>query len=422
MAKKNSKSGTILKVRSPHFTKEELEELWNRHDATLNEIEKPNEVYTRHTSDLIKSLRDITENLILAEAIPEAPTQKDTASYVWKKLEERGISYHKSTFYTYFSPEQKRDWQTGELDEGKKQTHKHEFQREGFIEGMGDVARCSTPCEPKCFAMLIDGRLFEQQELEEKEPELKKQKKRTSYEIENDFIIEPIQKVISRFQAVLSVFRTTSSNLTKEEKKELKESFFHMEKAGEFIDMCYDRKNMIHSLIQHLLVLAYGEGTQKVAGGIFIKYRIDLAERNVKEGIEKLERIQKLKKYFKDDHFAKFLSEKQTVKAMRGLVRILNPRYEPKTEKQAMDIFFSGQQCTDCGYWRVGYDKVLNLNWKEGKPGWKEGDDPKDKPDPIHEKFDSMLVCFHCGEVQRHKHFTLPKQIPQVTIDYSKVT
>ena len=116
MIKEKSKSGTILKVGSPHFSKEELEELWSRLNTTLNEIEKPNGIYTRHTSDLIKSLRDITENLILAGAIPEAPTQKDTARYVWQKLEERNIPYDKSTFYTYFSPEQKRDWQTGDLD------------------------------------------------------------------------------------------------------------------------------------------------------------------------------------------------------------------------------------------------------------------------------------------------------------------
>ena len=418
----NSNSGTILKVVSPHFTKEELEELRSRFNTILNDIEKPNGIYTRHTSDFIKSLRDIAENLILAGAIPEAPNQKDTARYVWKKLKERNIPYDKSTFYTYFSPEQKRDWQTNDDSQTKPSDHKHEFQKEGFIEGMGEVSRCATPCNPKCFAMLIDGRLFEQQELEEKEPELKKQKKKTNYEIENDFIIEPIQKVISRFQAILSVWRTTSSNLTKEERKELKESFFHMEKAGEFLDMCYDRKNMIHSLIQHLLVLAYGEGTQKVAGGIFIKYRIDLAKRNVDEGIDQLTRIQKLKKYFKSDHFAKFLSEKQTVKAMRGLIRKLNPRYEPQNEKQAMDTFFSGQQCINCKYWRVGDDQVLNPNWKEGKPGWKEGDDPKDKPDPVHEKYDTMLVCFHCGETQKRKHFILPKQNPQVMIDYSTVT
>ena len=413
MAKENSKSGTILKLTSGKFSKEDLEELWNKHNKTLQELEVPTEKYTRFTSDLIKSLRDTSEQLILAGAIPEAPTQKDIAKYVWKKLKERNIPYPQPAFYKLFNPDQKRDWESDEDSHTKPSDHKHEFQKEGHIEGMGEVSRCATPCEPKCFAMLIDGRLFEQQELEEKEPELKTQKPKNNFEIENEDFITAYEDAIARLKAVLLVWRTTNSNLTDKEKKELKSDLYAMKKAGEFLDMAYDRKNLIAPYTQHLLSLAYGEATQKHAGGAFLMYRIDLAKRKHGESV----------KFFKKAYeFAKLLSGKQTAKAMKGKIRILNPRYEPQNEKKSMDAGFSGQQCIDCKYRRVGYDQVLNINWKEGKPGWKEGDDPKDKPDPVHEKYDSMLVCFHCGEVQKRKHFTLPKQVPQVTIDYEEHT
>ena len=53
-----------------------------------------------------------------------------------------------------------------------------------------------------------------------------------------------------------------------------------MKKMGEFLDMCYDRKNLIAPFTQHLLAFAYGEATQKNAGGAYIMYRMDLAQRN----------------------------------------------------------------------------------------------------------------------------------------------
>ena len=411
MAKENSKSGTILKVPSGDLTKEELEFLWDQHNEALKTFEEPKEKYTKFLSDLIKRVRDTSLRLIQAGAI-EGLIEKDTAHYVKTKLKERGVPLN-NHFYEYFKPEQKRDWQSDDDEEVKPSNHKHEFQKEGHIEGMGEVSRCATPCEPKCFAMLIDGRLFEQQELQEKEPELKAEKPKNNFEIENEDFIAAYEDAIIRLKAVLLVWRTTDSNLTDKEKKKLKSDLYAMKKAGEFLDMCYDRKNLIAPYTQHLLSLAYGEATQKHAGGAFLMYRIDLAKRKHGESV----------KFFKKAYeFAKLLSGKQTAKAMKGKIRILNPRYEPRTEKQAMDAGFSGQQCIDCKYRRVGYDQVLNINWKEGKPGWKEGDDPKDKPDPVHEKYDSMLVCFHCGEVQKRKHFTLPKQVPLITIDYENST
>ena len=417
MGNKKTENGTITKVLTQDFTKRDLEELWNRHDATLKELEGPVESYSRNLSDLIRSLRDISENLILAGAIPEATTRNDTASYVKKKLKENNIPFNNGNFYTYFEPEQKRPWQLGEDTEGTKSSdHKHEFQKIGKISGMGEVSRCGADCIPACQALLIEGRLFEQQELEEieeKDPEPKTQKPKNNFEIENEDFIAAYEDAIARLKAVLLVWRTTDSNLTDKEKKELKSDLYAMKKAGEFLDMAYDRKNLIAPYTQHLLSLAYGEATQKHAGGAFLMYRIDLAKRKHGESV----------KFFKKAYeFAKLLSGKQTAKAMKGKIRILNPRYEPRTEKQAMDAGFSGQQCIDCKYRRVGYDQVLNINWKEGKPGWKEGDDPKDKPDPVHEKYDSMLVCFHCGEVQKREHFTLPKQVPLVTIDYEEHT
>jgi len=406
-----SKSGTILKVVSDNFTKEQLEELWQRHNETLQELEVPTEKYTRYTSDLIKSLRDVSEQLILAGAIPDATSQKDTARYVWKKLQERKIPYNRADFYKYFSPEQKRDWQTDEDSQMESSDHKHEFQSIGNIDGMGEVARCGAPCISKCYAMLIDGRLFEEQELDEHEPELKAEKPKTSYEEQNEDCIVAYEEVIARLKAVLSVWRTTNSNLTAQEKQELAADLYTMKKAGEFLDMCYNRKTLIDPYTLHLLTLAYAEGTQKLAGGVFIKYRIDLAERRHGEGV---------KTFTQMGEFAKLLTPKQTTKAMKGLIRRLNERCQPQNEKQSMDAGFSGQQCTDCHYWRVGYSKVLNQNWKKGKKGWVEGDDPKDKPDPIHEKFDTVLMCIDCNQIQTRKHFTLPKQVPLVTIDYSK--
>ena len=395
MIKEKSKSGTILKLSSAEFSKKELEDLWDKHNQTLQELDSPTEKYTRFTSDLIRSLRDTSEQLILAGAIPDATTRKDTAAYVWKKLKERNIPYSYQAFYKLFDPEQIRDWQTDEGSQTKPSDHKHEFQSIGKISGMGEVSRCGAACDPKCQALLIDGRLFEQQELEEKEPELKPEKQKSNFEQENEDYIAAYENVISKLKAVVNVWRTTKSNLTKAEMNELRASLYSMKKAGEFVDMCYDRKNLIAPFTQHLLSFAYGEATQKNAGGAYIMYRMDLGQRKHGEAV---------KDFTKAAEFAKLLSGKQTAKAMKGKIRILNERYEPQNEKQAMDTGFSGQQCIDCHYWRVGYDQVRNIDWKEG--------------DPIHEKSDTLLICFHCMRTQKRKHFVLPKQVPQVTIDY----
>lgn len=404
-----NQKGTITKVITDNLSEEELEELWKKHNKTLQELEKPTENYTRYTSDLIISLRDTVEKLILAGAIPEAPTKKDTATYVWKKLQERNIPYAKNNFYRYFNETQKRDWQGKNEDEGTKQTHKHDFQSIGQIKGMGEVARCGAPCIPACQAMMINGRLFEQQDLEEKEPELKKPKPKSNFEEQNEDFITSFKDVVSRLKAVNNVMKITDMNLNDEEKKELKGDLLSMRKAGEFLDMAFDRKNLIAPFTQHRLAMSYAKGTQNYASGIYLMYRIDLAQRNHGEAV----------KDFKDKaQFAKLLSSKQTTKAMRGRIRNLNPRYEPQNELQAKDAGFSGQQCINCKGFRVDDDKILNVNWKKGKLGWKEGDDPKDKPDPIHEKFDTKLVCFHCGKVQKRIHFTLPKQEPKVTTDF----
>ena len=380
-----------MKVPSGDFTKEELEFLWDQHNEALKTFEEPKERYTRFLSDLIKRVRDISLRLIQAGAI-EGLIEKDTAHYVKTKLKERGVPLS-NHFYEYFKPEEKREWQLDDQEEVKPSDHKHEFQSLGKINGMGEVSRCGAPCIPACSAMIIDGRLFEQQELEEKDPELKITKPKMKYEEENEFYITPYENVISRLKAVVCVWRNTASNLTDAEKKKLKQDLFYMEKAGEFLDMAYDRKNLIDPFTQHLLTMMYVDATQKNAGGGFLMYRIDLAKRKHGESV---------KTFKKAGDFAKLLSGKQTTKAMKGMVRKLNPRYEPKIVKDAQDSGFTGQQCNDCEFWRVGYDRVLNPDYDE-------------KKDPIHEKFTTMLICFHCGEIQKHKLFKLPKQTPMIS-------
>ena len=413
MGKKKSESGTILKLTSGKFSKEDLEELWNKHNKTLQELEVPTEKYTRFTSDLIKSLRDISEQLILAGAIPEAPTQKDIAKYVWKKLKERNIPYPQPAFYKLFNPDQKRDWESDEDSHTKPSDHKHEFQKIGKISGMGEVSRCGAACIPACQALLIEGRLFEQQELEEKEPELKKQKEKTKFEEKNDFIIAAFENAADKLKAVANVWKFTDAQLTDDETKLIRKDIFLMEKAGDTVDMAYDRKNVIHPSIMHLLAAAYTEATQNVASGIFIMSKIDLLARKHGQGVKTFTEV---------GEFAKLLTSKQTSKAMKGKVKELHERYEPQTEEEAMDQGFSGQQCTNCKNFRVGFDNVQSPNYNEGKKDWKQGDPIKDKPDPIHMKYDTELVCYHCFAIQKRKVINLPKQTPGVVMDWQETT
>ena len=78
--KQKLQSGTISKVLTQHFTQEELEYLWKTHDATLKELKWPGETYSRNLSDLIRSFRDISQNLILSGAIHDVSEQCDVAS------------------------------------------------------------------------------------------------------------------------------------------------------------------------------------------------------------------------------------------------------------------------------------------------------------------------------------------------------
>ena len=411
MGKKKSESGTILKVPSGDFTKEELEFLWDQHNEALKTFEEPKERYTRFLSDLIKRVRDISLRLIQAGAI-EGLIEKDTAHYVKTKLKERGVPLS-NHFYEYFKPEEKREWQSDDQEEVKPSDHKHEFQSLGKINGMGEVSRCGAPCIPACSAMIIDGRLFEQQELEEKDPEPKKQKEKTKFEEKNDFIIAAFENAADKLKAVANVWKFTDAQLTDDETKLIRKDIFLMEKAGDTVDMAYDRKNVIHPSIMHLLAAAYTEATQNVASGVFIMSKIDLLTRKHGQGVKTFTEV---------GEFAKLLTSKQTSKAMKGKVKELHERYEPQTEEEAMDQGFSGQQCTNCKNFRVGFDNVQSPNYNEGKKDWKQGDPIKDKPDPIHMKYDTELVCYHCFAIQKRKVINLPKQTPGVVMDWQETT
>jgi len=393
-------SRTISKLNSVEFELSDIEknDLWIQHNKILRDLESPTNIYTRHTSDLIISLRDTSERLILSGAIPEASNRKDTASYVWRKLQENNIPYSQQGFYKLFNSEQKRDWQSSNIN-NVKVNHKHDFLDIGIVKDIGQVARCGASCIPRCSALLIDGKLFEQQELEEKELTLKREHVKSNFEEENEDFIVAYEGVINRLKAMVGVWRITDSTLTVPEKKKLSAELFYMKKAGEFLDMAYDRKNLISPYMQHLLSAAYAESTQKHAGGVYLMNRIDLAQRRHGEAV---------KNFKKAGEFAKMLSSKQTTKAMKGKIRMLNDRYEPQNKNEAMDDGFSGQQCITCKYFRVGYDNVTNLSWKDG--------------DPIYEKYDTKLICFHCGVTQVRKHVKLPNQVPLVVMEYSKVT
>lgn len=392
-------SGTISKVTSGNFqtklSKKDLEELRSAIYKLADEIKEPSERYTRHTSELIKSMRDKAETLILNGGEPGL-TQKDTASYVWKILKERNIAYPKPHFYKYFSAEQKRDWQSQDFLEKENPDHKHIFEHIGHLQGIGNVEKCGGYGANTCPMLRINGRLHQALPDEPPEPELKPTKQNPQLDEKFLPLIQAFQESGDNLHDFAGVLKQNAQYLTDDNLAKLKCEIFLMKQAGEFCKMAMDKKHLIHPFTQHLLATAYAEETQKYAGGLFIMYRLDLATRKHGDGV----------KGFKTKaEFSKLLSTKQTGKAMAGKVRELNERYEPHNEWEAMDMGFSGQQCSDCGRWRVGYDTIPNPNWKEG--------------DPAHEKSNVHLVCFACGETytDKRKHFPLPKTKPVVCVD-----
>lgn len=44
--------------------------------------------FAKFISDLIQRLKDVSEKLILAKAISEYASKKDSTSYVWKQMKE----------------------------------------------------------------------------------------------------------------------------------------------------------------------------------------------------------------------------------------------------------------------------------------------------------------------------------------------
>ena len=389
------KNGTISKLTDGKFelSKDELEMLWEQHNKTLNELQVPSERFTRYTSDLIKKLRDVSEQLILSGAIPNL-TRKDTAAYVWKQLKSNNIAYPQSHFYKYFDSEQKRDWQTTE-EKPTPTIHEHSFLLIENHPTMGEIKRCDAPCDPPCRAMMIDGRLFEEQMQEESEPELKPSKEKTTYEEKHQLIIDELESSALRLKAMANVWKNQDSNLTESEMRTIHEELFYVRKAGEFLDMAYDKKNLIHPFIQHLMALAYAETTQNHAGGKFLMYRIDLATRRHAEAV----------KFFKDEgQFAKLLTEKQSSKAMAAKIRKLHPRYQPPTELKSQNAGFSGQKCSNCGKRRVGDDREQDPDWKKG--------------DPANTKYRTVLRCFDCWQTQRQKFYKLPKENPKIQVQW----
>jgi len=396
--KQKLQTGTISKVITDNFTAKELEELWEQHNQALEELDGPEtQNYTRHTSDLIKKLRDVSEKLILAGAIPDVTDRADTASYVWKKLKDNNIPYAKSNFYRYFSPEQKRDWQTEEYLKGEKGgTQKHDHSWQTITQTpMGTLRKCSGTFDSTCSAIMVDGKIYEH--TPEEKPEPKPPKPAVPFNEKITPVLQSLEKVADNLIIFARALKNHSLLLNDSEIKKLKGDIFLMKKSGEFLTKtALNKKQIIDPFTMHLLAFAYGEGTQNVAAGIFLLNRLDLAQRRHADGIKKFEKI---------SEFAQLISEKQTKKAMEGKITEINERYEPITEKEAYDQGFSGQKCENCHSMRVGYDRVPNNNYDKTK-------------DPLWMKNETKLICFHCYHLPEKKIFNLPKQQPNpVTID-----
>lgn len=88
-------------------------------------------------------------------------TRKDVASYVWQILKKKNIAYSKPAFYQYFSPEQKREWQSQDYLEKENPDHKHIFEHMGHVDGIGDVEKCGGYGAHTCPMLRINGRLHQ---------------------------------------------------------------------------------------------------------------------------------------------------------------------------------------------------------------------------------------------------------------------
>jgi hypothetical protein len=397
--KQKLQTGTISKVLNENFSKEDLEILWKKHDELLQNFDNDptSEKYTRTVSELIKNLRDVDETLIEAGAIP-GHEKKDVASYVWKELKDRNINYSKGSFYRYFSSEQKRDWQTEEFFNKKINTkHEHDWLVIGETD-LGLMKKCRGSSDSLCGAIMIDGKIYEYIPEEPQEPDDPKNKKKQPPINEKCWpIIESFQNAANNLYDFAGLLKKNTHLLTEEEIKKTREAIFQMNKAGEFLTKsAMNKKQLIDPYTMHLLEIAYGNATQNVAGGLFIMYRLDLAERRHSEGI----------KTFKDmGEFAKLISEKQTKKAMEGKIKEINPRYEPVSEKDAQDRGFTGQRCEKCSCLRVGFERIKNSDYDEEK-------------DPVYMKYKTSLFCFGCYHIPEKKIFKLPKQMSSISTEW----
>ena len=403
VSKQKLDNGTIPKVVNDHFTKDEINFLWDRHNTLLKEAELPSEKYTRTVAELIREIRDVSEKLIVAGAIADYTSQKDTASYVWKQLKDRNIPYDKSNFYRYFSEEQKRDYQTpAYLEKVPDKTHKHDFSViVGNYEGIGEIRKCIPNGDILCLAKMIDGQIYENIPDTDSDAELTKKptKDPIFYEEENEFFLVTLENSIRSIKSAQEYFlrNPAFSELTEEGKHEAREMLHIIQKSTDFLNASFNDKTKIPTFAQFLLVKAYVEDTNNAAGGLYLsllrKFGADKVE-TAKEALSDL------------------ITPKQTGRNMAGRTKIQHPRYDPKTEEEAMKMNFYGVKCTNknCkshGY-RVDYDQVMT------EPPVKDEQGNIITP----AKWDTQLVCFVCRTVQKPKTFDLPNIKQRMTVDW----
>ena len=389
-------NGTISKVPCGDFTKTDIEFLWDEYNTTMSEFDQPKERYTRHLSELIKKLRDVTSKLIEAEAIPGYEIQ-DTAGYVRKQLKGRGvpISNH---YYQYFEPDQKRDWQS---DETKKTNSKHEH--DWVTSGkssLGIMKKCMGGADFVCEAIMIDGKLYEHTPNEQQDQELNPKKKIIIPPTGIMVVVKEMQAAADRLYDFAGVIKKNSQLYTEAQIEATKQDIFLINRAGEFlIKTAKNKKQLIDPLTMHLLVVAYAIETQNVAGGRYIMARLDLAERRHSEGVQFFTEV---------GQFAKLISEKQTKKAMEGKIKEVHQRYMPLDAEDAQDRGFSGQQCDNCLGYSVGYEMVDNPNYDKDN-------------DPVHMKNDMSLMCYSCSYLPKPKKYKLPKQAPTISVTWDTI-
>ena len=393
--KQKLQSGTIFKDVSYVFSPADLEFLWESHNDVLKKFEQPKEKYTRHLSDLIRQLRDISSKLIQAGAIPNFELA-DTAIYVRKQLKERGVPLD-TNFNKYFLPELKREWQT---DEPKKYNSKHTHDWLDICDTqLGIMKKCRGSSDSLCGAIMIDGKVYEYTPEDIPDPDTPTKKKKIPLiNPKIMFAVESFQRAGNNMYDFAGRLKSHSHLLTDDEIKVMDESVFLMNKAGDFLKKtALNKKQIIDPYTMHLLERAYCQETQNVAGGLFIKYRLDLAERKHSKGV----------KFFKQiGEFAKLISEKQTKKSMEAKIKEINERYQPTSEDDAMDCGFSGQQCENCENRRIGYRSFPNTNYVKDR-------------DPIHMKSTLILQCYDCDHIPKRKIYKLPKETPLVQVQWT---